>query len=164
MLSKLADINAVEAALQPVCAAHGVELVQVLHQREPDGAVLRVLIERPDAESQPDGVGGVTLDDCTTVSRALSSLIDEQPELVPGSFRLEVSSPGVERPLVRPSDYQRFAGREIRIKLLAPLNNRRKFEGTLLGLDEQRVKLDAGDEQIMIPLGDISKANLVYRF
>ena len=175
MPSKLAKIQDVERALIPVCAAQDVELVQVTHQREPDGAVLRVLIEKPDAESLPPGVGGVTLDDCTRVSRALSAVLDEQEDLVPGAYRLEVSSPGVERPLVREADFVRFAGREVAIKLAVPINKRRNFSGVLEGVFEQRVKLSleqsraqrrGGEsaETISIPLEDISKANLIYRF
>src|SRR5689334_12618316 len=97
-----------EALAAPVCAAHGVELVDIRFNREPGGAVLRVFIDR----ERPEGTaGGVSLEDCQGVSRDLSTALDVDEDLIAGAYRLEVSSPGVERPLVKARDFERYAGR-----------------------------------------------------
>lgn len=159
-----ADLSALEALILPVCRAQGVELVCVQFGSEAGGPVLRVLIELPDAETLPKGVG-VTLDDCTRVSRALSPTLDEHEALIPGAYRLEVSSAGIERPLVKAQDFERYAGREVRLSTKKPVEQRKNFTGTLLGLSEDRVSLRlAPEKQLEIPLHDIAKAHLVYRF
>lgn len=164
MPKALADLAALEALISPVCLAQGVELVCVQYGAEQGGPVLRVLIELPDAETLPKEAG-ITLDDCTRVSRALSSLLDEHEDLIPGSYRLEVSSAGLERPLVKPRDFERYAGREVRVSTKRPLDKRKNFTGTLLGLREDSVSLRVEAEQeLQIPLGEISKAHLVFRF
>jgi ribosome maturation factor RimP len=98
MPKTLVDLETLETLVAPVCDAQGVELVDLRYQAEQGGPVLRVLIDVRDAEKLPPGVGGVTLDDCTRVSRALNPVLDSHDELVSGSYRLEVSSPGIERP------------------------------------------------------------------
>lgn len=158
------DIEKLEQLIVPLCKARGVELVDLRYQTERDGAVLRVLIELPDAETLPKGVG-VTLDDCTNVSRDISRLLDEDEDLVPGSFRLEVSSPGIERPLVKLRDYERFAGREAKISLRAPVAQRKNFSGKLVGTRGENVVLaDRDGHEIDVPFAEIQKAHLVYRF
>ena len=120
--------------------------------------VLRLRIDRPDSEPGQ----GVTLDECTYVSRALQAYLDESPA-VPETYVLEVSSPGIERPLVRPRDYVRFAGREIRIKAKG-----QRLEGVLLGLQDEngevvRLQLPDGSET-GIPLSDVRGASLIHRW
>lgn len=158
--------QALEAAVTPVCTTEGVELVLVRHQRDRDGDVLRVLIEHPRAEELPVGTGGVTLEDCTRVSRALSEVLDAQPEIVEGTYRLEVSSPGIERPLVKRVDFERFAGREACVRASgAAHGDRRQVTGTLVGLEnDDVVLLDQRGEKTNIPFDSISRANLVHRF
>jgi ribosome maturation factor RimP len=148
-----------------VCSAHGVSLVDArfVVQR---GTVLQVLIERPDA---PPGHSGVTLDDCQAVSRDLSTALDVEDEALPrGAYRLEVSSPGVERPLVRPHDYVRFAGCQARIKTRVPVAERRNFAGTLRGTsardDSVLVEMTVEGREVEIPFDAIAKAHLVFRF
>jgi len=139
-----------------------VDLEQAGHARRP---ILRIRIDRPD--STPGN--GVTLDDCTLVSRALESYLDGRPGLAP-EYVLEVSSPGVERPLVRRRDWERFAGSEVAVRGKAPLAGRAKrLEGTLLGISggegEETVslRLESGEE-VQVPLAQVSGANLVYRW
>jgi ribosome maturation factor RimP len=164
MARSLVDISALEALVSPVCAAQGVELVCVEYGPEAGGAVLRVLIELPDAETLPKEVG-VTLENCTHVSRALSLILDEREELVEGAYRLEVSSAGVERPLVKARDFERFAGREVKVSVKKPIANRKNYTGTLLGFQNDSVALQvARDEKLELPLREIAKAHLVYRF
>lgn len=155
------------AVIDPICRAHGVALVDARMTTE-RGAVLRVLIERAgpdDSQSQ----GGVSLSDCQNVSRDLSTALDVHPDVAPaGAYRLEVSSPGLERPLVSRADYARFAGREVRVQALRPIGGRRRFQGILRGLAADAaadvVKVEQEGETFDIPLEDITKANLVYRF
>lgn len=156
----------IETIAEPICRAHGVELVQIVTATERGGAVLRVVIDRPGSEAE-DG-SGVTLADCQAVSRDLGTALDVH-EAVHGSYRLEVSSPGLDRPLVRPADYQRFAGRRVKVVTdhLHPDGRggeRRKFVGTLLGLDEDTLRVDFEGHELRLPLSDVAKANVVYEF
>lgn len=156
--------DAIEALADPVCRAHGVELVDVQVKGGRGGAVVRVIIDRdrPDAGEVPGS--GVTIDDCTEVSRDLSSALDVHEDLIPGSYNLEVSSPGVERPLVKRRDYERFAGREVRIQTKQRIGERKKFQGRLLEVADADVSIDQDGMPVRIPFEAISRANLVYRF
>jgi ribosome maturation factor RimP len=144
--------------------ALGYELVDLERTGPRTRPTLRVRIDRPEGTE-----GGITLDDCTRVSRALESLLDEAPELA-GRYVLEVSSPGVERPLVRPRDFERFAGRPVAIRGFAPLAGRaRRLEGELLGLSrdggEERIRLRLSDgEEVEIPRDQVASAHLVFRW
>lgn len=165
MASTFARNPALDALVSATCEAEGLVLVDVKHVKEPDGAVLRVLIELPGVDSTLPGNPGVSLDDCTRVSRALSAKLDDDETLVEGTYRLEVSSAGVERPLVKKVDYERFAGREIKLSIRATPNQRKNFTGTLIGLDGDHVVLrDTIAGEVRQPFADITKANLVYRF
>ena len=155
--------SSLEQLIDPICRAHRVELVDVRHLREPGGAVIRVIIDRevPGVE-----VGsGVSLEDCTAVSRDVSTALDVHEDLLPsGSYRLEVSSPGLERPLVKLADFERFSGREVKVKTRASIDKRRRFCGTLLGVVEQSVELEQDGQVLRIPHEEIAQAHLVYRF
>jgi ribosome maturation factor RimP len=140
-----------------------VELVDIRYLREPGGAVIRVIIDRevPGLE-----VGsGVSLEDCTAISRDASTALDVHEDLLPaGGYRLEVSSPGLERPLVKLTDFERFAGHEVKVKTRTPIDKQRRFRGRLRGVVDQSIELEDGDKVVHIPHGDIAQANLVYRF
>ena len=173
MTTSLVDAAQLEALVAPVCKAQGVELVDVRHQLEQGGPVVRVLIELPNAHTLPPRPGvGVTLEDCTRVSRALSQLLDQDEELIPGHYHLEVSSAGVERPLVKPIDFERYAGREAKVSLKAPLllepgvPPRKNFSGILGGVRGDQVLLleGKGGDELALPLDGIAKAHLVFRF
>jgi ribosome maturation factor RimP len=158
--------SALTAVIDPVCVAHGVELVDVSVLREPGGAVLRVLIDR----ARPEGEEGsaVSLSDCQDVSRDLSVALDVNEAVAPKiRYRLEVSSPGLDRPLTRRRDFERYAGHEVRVQTRLPLPAdpaRRKFHGVLRGLDGDNVRVEDGALHFDIPLASIAKANLVYKF
>lgn len=164
--------NALLAVIEPVCLAHGVELVDVSISREPGGAVLRVLIdrERPElaVEGEPPQPGsGVSLADCQLVSRDLSVALDVNESVAPKiRYRLEVSSPGLDRPLTRKRDFERYVGHEVRVQTRLPLagDARRKFNGVLRGLEGENVRVEDGAAVFAIPLSAIAKANLVYKF
>lgn len=130
------------------------ELVDVEFRREPIGRVLRVFIDKP---------GGVTLDDCQAMSRALSKRLDEV-DPIEDSYSLEVSSPGIERPLTKPRDYVRFAGHTVQVRTYGPIDGRRNFKGELLGLEDETVLLRLEDGDVRIPVDQVAKARLVAEF
>ncbi len=144
----------------------GFELVELERAGSRARPILRAYIDRPD--SRP-GEPGVSLDDCTRVSRALEPYLDAREDLS-DRYVLEVSSPGVERPLVRRRDWERFAGSEAKVRGKEPLSGRgRTLEGVIVGIDgaegEERVRLRLpGGEEVEVPLAEISGANLVYRW
>jgi ribosome maturation factor RimP len=156
------------AVIESVCDSQGVELVHARMMTQRGRRVLRVLIDReppPGGDTTVPG-SGVTLADCTAVSREIGAVLEDRDDLVPGAYELEVGSPGVERPLHRRRDFERFAGKEVRVATRTPIDGRRRFTGRLLGVDGAEVRVDVegvGDE-IRIPLDAISKANLVFRF
>ena len=123
---------------------------------------IRLKIDRPYGEP---GRSEVTVADCTRVASELRDWLEGRPD-VPGECDLEVSSPGVERPLVRPGDYRRFAGREVRLKGYGPLAEGKKtLEGRLVGLsgdDEDNVELELAEGTVEVPLAAIASAHLVY--
>ena len=148
----------------------GFEVVELERTGAKSRPLLRLRIDKPDS-----GPGNrVTVDDCARVSRALESYLDEGV-VAGGRYTLEVSSPGVERPLVRERDFERFAGERIALKGFGPLRGKEKrIEGELLGLegtegDEDgkggtiRIRLDDGEEA-RIPRSDVARANLVFRW
>jgi ribosome maturation factor RimP len=150
-----------ETLIEPICRAHGVHLYDVrLLRGGKGGAVLRVILER----SEADAGGGVTLDDCQSVSRDISASLDTDEEAVPsGNYRLEVSSPGLDRPLYTLPHFQRFAGHEARIETRVPIDERRRFRGKLLGASDGQVQIEEDGRVIDVPHDTILKANLVYK-
>jgi len=158
-------MNELENIVAPVCRAHGVELVSVAMQKGPGGGIVRLVIDR----EQPGADGsGVTLADCTNVSRDVSAALDvhegAREGAIEGPYRLEVSSPGLDRPLVRPSDFEKFKGSEIRVQTRSLHQGRRRFVGRLVGVVGDRVELEQDGTHVPIPFAEIIKANLVYRF
>jgi ribosome maturation factor RimP len=161
MLNDTKQLEQLRELVAPICRAHGLELVDARFVTD-RGAVLRVLIERPD---ETTGQSGVSLADCQAVSRDLSTLFDVEHEALPrGSYRLEVSSPGLERPLLSRRDFERFAGREVDVRTNRPFAGRRRLQGLLRGLDGDGIKLDVDGQELVVPLPEIAKANLVFRF
>ena len=129
----------------------GYELVGVEYFQHGGSATLRIYI---------DHERGIDLDDCAAVSHQLSGVLDVEDPL-PGHYDLEVSSPGLDRPLVFPEHFERFAGRRVRARLAVKLEGRRKLEGRLLGCADDRVKLEADGREWNIPLTEIESARLV---
>lgn len=139
--------------VQPILDAVGVELDRIEHAIGGKKPVLRVFIDKD---------GGVGVDDCAEVSRQLSALLDEE-EVVRGAFVLEVSSPGLDRPLHGEEDFRRFAGRLAHVHAKTPIvGKRREAVGRLAGVEEGCLLLDLvqGDERLRVPLDDIAKARL----
>jgi len=123
--------------------------------------LLRVYIDRLPNPAMPEAAAGISHKDCERVSEQLSVILDVE-DLVPGpSYVLEVSSPGLDRKLIKPGDYERFVGRLARIWLNEPVENQKYFEGRLAGYADGTVKLAVRDREISVPYADIRKANLV---
>ena len=160
------DNASLQSIVASICEAHGVELVDVRFLRMPGGALLRVLIDRPPANGSAEVQkgSGISVNDCTDVSRAISAKLDEDENLISGTYHLEVSSPGLERPLVKLQDFVRFAGREVKVQTQKPVGDRRNFTGSLVGVEGNAIKINQGTEEFVIPHADITKAHLVHRF
>jgi ribosome maturation factor RimP len=147
----------VAAVIEPSIQAAGFRLVRVKVTGEA-GCTVQVMAERPD--------GSMSVEDCEAVSRLISPILDvEDP--IERAYRLEISSPGIDRPLVRRSDFTRWAGHRAKVELTMPLAGRKRFNGTLLGLEGEEARLrrlDAaeGEEaQVLLPLAEIAEARLV---
>ena len=156
-------LTRIEALVQPILTDFGIELADLEFKREGSSWYLRLFIDKP---------GGVTLDDCADVSREVSTLF-EVDDPIETAYRLEVSSPGIDRPLKKPADFERFAGQEVKIKTRTLLDpdarghKRKTFTGELLGLDGSQVCLRQTDRrgcEIAIPLDEIVKANIEPKF
>ena len=147
----------VAAIAEPVIESLGYRLVRVKVSAAEE-ATLQIMAERPD--------GSMTVEDCETISRTLSPILDEN-DPIEKAYRLEVSSPGIDRPLVRKSDFDRFAGHLVRIEMDIPVDGRKRFRGHLAGTDGNtaRLKRDdapAGeDAEVLLPIEDMSDAKLV---
>ncbi len=146
------ETGRIAALVEPAIAGLGYEIVRVAM----NGATpptLQVMVERADGQT-------LSVEDCAAVSRALSALLDvEDP--IGGAYELEVSSPGIDRPLTRRKDFERFAGFEAKFELDALQDGRRRFRGRLLGLDGATVRVDNGGQVVVLPLDAIRKAKLV---
>lgn len=157
--SRLSQLRQV---VEPICAAHGLALVDARFTNE-HGFVLKVLIERPGADAKSGAQ--VSLDDCQRVSRDVSTALDVAEGVAPqAAYRLEVGSPGLDRPLFTLADFQRFAGENIRVTMHTPVAGRRRFSGKLIGIEDQQVVLEQDGQLIKLQHAEIAKANLVYRF
>jgi ribosome maturation factor RimP len=145
---------------RPILDSKRLELVDLEYARTGKDAVLRLFIDKE---------GGIALDDCADVSHELSAILDVE-DIIPCNYTLEVSSPGLDRPLKKPEDYQRFAGRLVKIRTydqcLDDSGNRRKtFLGTLEGLVDGSIRMTLKEGQTAsIPLERVAKANLEFEF
>jgi ribosome maturation factor RimP len=147
-------LQEIREVVEPVLQSQGFELVDLEYQRESRGWVLRIFMDRE---------GGVTLDDCSGVSHEVGAVL-EVKDVIPNAYVLEVSSPGLTRPLKKPEDFNRFRNQLVKIKLFQPLDGRRNFKGTLLGLEVETVRVEADGQVFEIPLQSIAKANLEIDF
>jgi ribosome maturation factor RimP len=156
------DLEPVRGAAERVARSLGLEVFDV-EWKVGKQRLLRIYIDRLPGPANPESLG-VTHKDCERVSEQLSVLLDVE-DLVPGpSYLLEVSSPGLDRKLIRPADYERFVGRLARIWLNEPVENQKYLEGRLAGYVDGNVKLALRDREILVPYGGIRKANLVVEF
>ena len=143
----------VETLLREAVEAEGLELLHVEYQPKGSSSVLRIYIDKP---------GGVNLKDCERVSKQASLLLDVE-DLIPHHYVLEVSSPGIERPLFKESDYRRFSGKEIRLETRDKVEERRKFTGFIRDFSDGVLSLECEGRVYRIGFGQIRKAHLVWR-
>ena len=144
----------IEEIAQRVAESEGMELVEVELKGGGAQRLVRISIDKP---------AGVTHADCELVSQQVGTILDVEDVVPGGRYTLEVSSPGVERKLVKPADYQRFQGKKARITLREPVEGRRNWEGTLTGLTQEGAGLEVGPGKILrFPLEHIQKANLKF--
>jgi ribosome maturation factor RimP len=151
-----------------VARSHGLDIFDVQLRREPIGMVLRVVIDRPDTgavEALEDSVG---IEDCQRVSQDLSALLDVEDEFgeaeLGDKYTLEVSSPGLDRPLRHAADYRRFAGRLAKIVTSEPIERQTAFAGRIAGVTDGVVVLEQGRRTHRVPLAKIKRANLDVEF
>ena len=148
----------IERLIEPALTAMGYELVRIVIQGSGQ-KTLQVMAERR------DGVG-MTVDDCADISRTISALLDVEDPIT-GAYVLEVSSPGIDRPLVKRADFERFAGFEARVETVQPVDGRKRFRGRLMGVTGDEVllrepaKAEGADDETRVPLAAISRAKLV---
>jgi ribosome maturation factor RimP len=140
--------------LEPVVTGMGYELVEIEYNPSARHGLLRLYIDHED---------GIQLDDCTNVSNQVSALLDvEDP--IPGQYNLEVSSPGLDRPLRGLGDYERFSGEIVKIRTGMAINGRRNFKGRLRGIEGDSINIECDGQQFLLPLASIEKARLVPEF
>jgi len=152
----------VRAIAERVAQSHGVEIFDVRYRREATGFVLRVQIDRPGPAATPEE--SVSVEDCVHVSRDLSAVLDVE-EVVAGEYTLEVSSPGLDRPLRGIDDYRRFAGRRAKVVMREPVDGQGFFKGILAGVEGETVLIDGNDGRPhRVTAGNISRANLEVEF
>jgi len=137
--------------LKPLVEDLGYEFVGLEYHTQPQQSVLRVYI---DAEN------GVGLEDCERVSREVASLLDvEDP--ISGHYTLEISSPGLDRPLFTPEQFARFTGEQAKFTVYSPVDGRRKFKGCILGVDDGQVRMEQDGAEVALSFENIAKARLV---
>ncbi|HSR13777.1 MAG TPA: ribosome maturation factor RimP [Thermodesulfobacteriota bacterium] len=145
----LEDIRQV---VEPIAASGGFELVDLEYRRESHGWVLRIYLDRE---------GGITLEDCAGISGEIGTVL-EVKDLIPNPYALEVSSPGLTRPLKKPEDYEKFKDQLVKIRLYQPLEGRKNFKGTLLGIEGETVRVNVDGCIYDLPFRGIAKANLEF--
>jgi ribosome maturation factor RimP len=147
-------VEHVRAIADPVLMNEAMELVEVHYRRESRGWVLRLTIDKE---------GGVTLDDCSRVSQQVGRELDVE-DFISSPYVLEVSSPGLTRPLKSEKDFMKYCNRLIKLRTVEPINGRQQFKGKLLAVSNNQIELEVEDGIVQIPLAKIAKANLEIEF
>lgn len=147
----------VASIAEPVLEGLGFRVVRVSMMGRSEDRIVQIMAERPD--------GSITIDDCEQISRALSPVLDVA-DPVQGTYRLEISSPGIDRPLVRPSDFEDWSGHVAKVELKEPVEGRKRFKGTLEGFEDGEVRIAAdlgelGLQHLGFPVNLVAEAKLV---
>jgi ribosome maturation factor RimP len=155
-------VGRIRTIAERVAAGYGLEIFEVQFRREAPGMVLRIQIDRPGPAATAEE--SVSVDDCANVSRDLSAILDVE-DVVPTAYTLEVSSPGLDRPLRRADDYTRFSGRRARVVMREKVDGQTFFLGRLAGLDGDAILIDGDDQKRhRLPLGAVTRAKLEVDF
>ena len=144
----------VEEISESLVVSEGMELVDLEYRREGPRWMLRLFIDKE---------GGVTVDDCARISRDLGDLLDVK-DLIPQTYVLEVSSPGLNRRIRKKKDFSRFAGQKVQLLLVSPKDGRRKIVGDLVGVEGEEVVVIGTEGRFSVALENIARANLIYEF
>ena len=166
------DVERVREIAERVAASSGLEIVEIEFLGGGKARMLRVFLDKPAAGDQP--LSGVTHEDCANFSREFGTILDVE-DVMPGSYTLEVSSPGLDRKLIKAADFNRFTGSRLKLTTRQPVDNNRHFEGRLESFKDGRLTLDlslashksrkkmgaAAGEKIEIDFANVEKANLV---
>ncbi len=151
-------VDKIRSAVTGPVEGSGYELVEVEWKREPGGWVCRLFVDKPG-----DKIG---LDDCERISRELSAVLDVA-DVIPQAYSLEISSPGLDRPLRYIEHFRRHTGEKAKVRLIAGVDGRRNFSGTIVAVPEDappRVIMEVDGKEYTLPLDDLDRANLVYEF
>jgi ribosome maturation factor RimP len=155
-------LEQIRAVAERVAASRGLEIWDIQSRREASGHIVRVFIDRPGPAATPEE--SVSIEDCEQVNRELSTILDVEDPL-PFAYTLEVSSPGLDRPLRDKNDYQRFAGRLAKIVVSEPVDNQKAFEGRLCGVENNNVLLEAPNGRMhSLPMRLITRGRLDVEF
>ncbi|ABO50479.1 protein of unknown function DUF150 [Desulforamulus reducens MI-1] len=149
-MAKSTVVEKVTEAVAPIVEEAKLELVDVEYVKEGGNWYLRIFIDKP---------GGIELDDCQGVSEKIDTLLDEI-DPVPQAYFLEVSSPGIERPLKKPQDFEKFNGHLVNITTFAPINGSKNFIGKLLDYNEEGIHLEIKGKQVVLPHQQVATARL----
>ena len=147
-------VDRVQAIANPILLNEGLELVEIQYRREARGWVLRLYIDKE---------GGVTLDDCTRISQEVGRSLDVE-DFILTPYALEVSSPGLTRPLKDKKDFIRYRNHLIKVKTSSPIESLRQFKGKLLKVSENQIEIETEGGIFQIPLSNVAKANLELEF
>ena len=155
-------VEQVRTVAARVAASYGLDIFDVQFRREAPGMVLRVQIDRPGAAATAED--SVSVEDCAAISRDLSAVLDVE-DIVPTAYTLEVSSPGLDRPLRSADDFRRFAGRRAKLVMREAVDGQTFFKGRLGGVEDGRVVIETEDRRRhLVPIGIITRANLEVEF
>lgn len=147
----LANVELIQELIEPAVEALGYELWGVQHISQGRRSTLCIFIESSK---------GITVDDCAAVSHQVSGIMDVE-DIIPNQYTLEVSSPGLDRPLFKLAHYQRYVGEFIRVRLQVPFDGRRKFTGYLTAIEGDDIIVRVDDEEYVLPIESIDKANII---
>ena len=160
----------VRAAAERVARSYGLDIFDIQLRREPIGTVLRVTIDRPDRGVPETFEEAVGIEECQRVSHDLSAILDVEDEALEAAgaltqnYILEVSSPGLDRPLRHEADYRRFVGRLAKVVTTAPIDNQSAFSGRILGVEQGAVILEEGRKRHQVPVAQIKRGQLAVEF
>ena len=156
------DLDDIRAIAERVARSHGLEVWDIVSRRESQGPVVRVFIDRPGPAATPEE--SVSIEDCEQVSREIGTILDVEDPL-PSTYTLEVSSPGLDRPLRGEDDYRRFAGRLAKVVVREAVDNQKAFEGRLRGVEDGAVLLEGAKGRVhRLPMGLITRGRLEVEF
>jgi len=147
-------VGQVQAIVNPILLSEGLELVEIQYRREARGWVLRLFIDKE---------GGVTLDDCTRISQEIGRNLDVE-DFILTPYILEVSSPGLTRPLKEEKDFIKYCNHLVKVKTLNPIEGHQQFKGKLLKVAEKQIEIETEGRVFRIPLSNVAKANLELEF